>query len=47
MMVQASVRKTDQPKSIAPDMIHVRVDDGDHRRHRHHGFERIAALGQD
>ena len=28
-------------------MVHVRIDDGDHRRHRHHRFERVAALGED
>ena len=28
-------------------MVHVRIDGGDGRRHGHHGFERIAALGED
>ena len=28
-------------------MVHVRIDGGDARRHRHHGFERVAALAQD
>jgi hypothetical protein len=25
---------------------HVRIDDGDGRCHRHHGLERVAALGK-
>jgi hypothetical protein len=28
-------------------MIHVRIDGRDRRRHRHHGFQRISAFGQD
>ncbi len=28
-------------------MVHVRIDGGDGGRHGEHGFERVAALGQD
>ena len=27
-------------------MVHVGIDGGDGRRHRHHGLQRIAALGE-
>ena len=27
-------------------MVHVRVDGGDRRGHRHHRFQRVAALGE-
>ena len=37
----------DQPKCVAADMVHVRIDGGDRRRHGDHGFERVAALGED
>jgi len=41
-----SGRLAHQPEAVAADVVHVRIDRGDHRRHRHHGFERVAALGQ-
>ena len=44
---QASVWKTDQPKAVAADVSHVRINDGDHRRHRDHRFEGVASLGED
>jgi hypothetical protein len=28
-------------------MVHVRIDGGDRRRHRHHRFERVAAFSDD
>ena len=28
-------------------MVHVRIDGGDRGRHRDHGFERVAAVGDD
>ncbi len=37
----------DQPEAVAADMVHVRVDGGDGRRHRHHRLQRIAALAED
>ncbi len=37
----------DQPEPVAADMVHVRVDRRDRRRHGNHGFDRVAALGQD
>ena len=40
-------RLADQPKAVAADMVHVRIDRGDRRRHRDHGFERVAAFGED
>ena len=36
-----------EPKAVAAEMVHVRVDRRDRRRHRHHGFDRVAALGED
>jgi len=34
------------PEPIAAKMIHVRIGDHNHRSHRHHGFERVAAFGK-
>ena len=39
-------RLAHQPEAVAADVVHVRVNRRNRRRHRHHGFERIAALGQ-
>ena len=36
-----------QPEAVAADVVHVRIDGRDGRRHRDHGFERVATLGQD
>ena len=36
-----------QEEAVAAHMVHVRIDGGDGRRHRHHGLQRIAALGED
>ena len=35
-----------EPKTVAADVVHVRIDRRDGRRHRDHGFERVAALRQ-
>ncbi len=35
-----------EPKAVAPDMIHVRIDDSDGGRHGHHRLDRIAAVGK-
>ncbi len=37
----------DQPKTVAAEMVHVRIDGHESGRHGHHGFERVAALGED
>jgi hypothetical protein len=37
----------DQPKPVAAEMVHVRVNGGDGRGHGHHGFDRVAAFGED
>ena len=47
MVCRRPLGNADQPKSVAADMVHVRIDDGDRRRHRHHRFERVAAFGED
>jgi hypothetical protein len=39
-------RLVHDPESVAAKMVHVRIDNRNHRRHRHHGFERVAAFGQ-
>src|SRR5215207_4751156 len=38
---------TEQPEAIAANMIHVRVDDGNGRRHGDHRLERVGALAED
>ena len=43
----AAGRLADQPKTVAAEMVHVRIDGHDGRRHGHHGFERVAAFGED
>ena len=43
----AAGRFADQPEAIAADMIHVRIDSGDRRRHGDHRLDGVAALGQD
>ncbi len=43
----AAGRRADQPEAVAADMIHVRIDRGDRRGHGEHGFDRIAAFGQE
>ena len=40
-------RLAHQPEAVAADAVHVRIDDGDRRRHRDHRLERIAAFGED
>jgi hypothetical protein len=42
-----ALRLTHEPEAVAAEVVHVRIDRGDARRHRKHGFERIAAFGQD
>ena len=42
----AAIRLAHQPEAVAADVVHVRIDGGDGRRHGDHGFERIAALGE-
>ncbi len=42
----AAGRLAHEPEAVAADVVHVRIDGGDHRRHRHHGLERIAAFGE-
>ncbi len=37
----------DQPEAVAADMVHVRIDRGDRRRHRQHRLDGVAAFGQD
>jgi hypothetical protein len=37
----------DQPKTVTPDGIHVRIHRRDGGSGRHHGFNRITALPQD
>ena len=39
-------RLAHQPEAVAADAVHVRIDDGDRRRHRDHRLERIAAFGE-
>jgi len=41
----AARRLAQEPHAVAADMIHVRIDRGDCRRHGDHRFERIAAVG--
>jgi hypothetical protein len=36
-----------QEKSVAAHMVHVGIDGGDGRRHRHRGLQRVAALSED
>ena len=36
-----------EEEPVAADVVHVGIDGGDRCRHRHHGFERVAALGED
>jgi hypothetical protein len=43
----ASRRLADQEEAVAPEVIHVRIDGRDRRGHGDHGFERVAAFGQD
>ena len=43
----AAGRLADEPEAVAAEMIHVRVDGGDRRRHGHHRFQRVAAFGED
>ena len=45
--MDAAIRLSHQPETIAADVIHVRVDGRNGGRHGDHGFERVAALGQD
>src|SRR5207302_4491283 len=35
-----------QPEAVAAEVVHVRVDRGDRRRHGHRGFDRIATFGK-
>ena len=42
----AAVALADEPKTIAADVVHVRIDRRDCRRHRHHCFDRVAPLGK-
>ena len=39
-------RLAHQPEAVAADMIHVRIDGRDRRRHRDHGLDRVAAIGK-
>ena len=39
-------RLAHEPKAVAAELGHVRIDRGDGRRHRDHGLERIAAFGE-
>jgi len=39
-------RLADQPEAVTADMVHVRIDRRDRRRHREHRFDGIAAFGQ-
>ncbi len=41
-----AVRFAHQPEAVAADVIHVRIDGGDRRRHRDHRLDRIAAFGE-
>src|SRR5262245_20329191 len=43
----AAGRLVEEPKAVAADMRHVRIDGGARRCHRHHGFEGVAAFGKD
>jgi hypothetical protein len=35
-----------EPKAVAAQLGHVRIDRGDRRGHRDHGLERVAAFGE-
>ena len=43
----SSVGFADQPKAIATNMVHVRIDGRNGGRHRHHGFDCVTALSED
>ena len=43
----AARRFAHQPEAVAADVVHVRIDGRNGRRHRHHGLKRVAALGKD
>ena len=45
--MQAAGRQANEPKSVAADVVHMRVDGGDGRGHGHHRFQRVAAFGED
>jgi len=39
-------RLVNEPKTVAPDARHMRIDDSNRRPHRHHGLDGIATLLQ-
>ncbi len=43
----AARRLANKEEAVAADVVHVRIDGRDRRRHDHHGFERITAFGED
>src|SRR5205807_4447545 len=43
----AAGRLADEPKAVTAEVVHMRIDGGDRRGHGEHGFERIAAFGED
>ena len=43
----AARRLADQPEAVAADVVHVRIDRGNRRRHRQHGLDGVAAFGED
>src|SRR6516164_6391933 len=40
-------RLANDPEAVAAKMVHMRIDGGDRRCHGEHGFDRIAAFGED
>ena len=43
----AAGRLAEQPKAVAADMVHVRIDGGNRGSHRQHRLDGVAALGED